>query len=154
MRITEILDLDQIIIPLMATERDSAIRELIEALGKKIAKPSEALNAVLEREKIMSTAVGKGVAIPHCKNISCPEFVIAMGVAHTGLPFKAPDEEAVQLIFLLVGPENNPGMHIKYLSRISKLVNDDSIRAELKKSTNAAEALKLIQQYESAVVNA
>ncbi len=154
MRITEILENEQVIIPLKATGRDSAIEELINAMSKKIAKPKQAYEAVLEREKIMSTAVGKGVAIPHCKNDACPEFVIALGVSPQGLTFDAPDDRAVHLVFLLVGPENNPGMHIKYLSRISKLVNDAAIRGQLEQCKDAAGALELIRQYESAVTNA
>jgi len=152
MRITEILETGQIIIPLNSNSRDAAIEQLIDTM--KLSKQKIVFNAVLEREEIMSTGIGKGVAIPHCKNDACPDFKISLGIAAHGIDFHAPDNQAVRLIFLLVGPENNPGMHIKYLSRISKLVNNEDIRKALIECSNAEAALDLIRQYENASLGA
>ena len=65
--------------------------------------------AVLEREKVMTTGIGNGIAIPHCKNNACPQFVIALGITQKGIDFQAVDGKPVNLVFLLLGPLSEPG---------------------------------------------
>ena len=100
MRLTDILTTDQIILPLTAADRDGAIKELIDLLSKKetISDPEQAFEAVLEREKIMTTGVGNGIAIPHCKHGSCPNFSVVMGIHSKGIPFESVDKKDVKII--------------------------------------------------------
>ncbi len=150
MRLTDILTTDQIILPLSAADRDGAIKELIGLLAKKgtISNADQAFEAVLEREKIMTTGVGNGIAIPHCKHGSCPNFSVVMGIHSKGIPFESVDKKDVKIIFLLVGPENNPGLHIKLLSRISRLMSNEELRQSILKSKDADSIWELIQQEE------
>ena len=80
----------------------------------------ELLRAVREREAVLSTGIGNGVAIPHGKSSVIPELRMAAGTAEPPVDFDALDGQPVQLLFLLVGPESAAGPHIKALSRIAR----------------------------------
>jgi mannitol/fructose-specific phosphotransferase system IIA component (Ntr-type) len=149
MRLTDILTENHIKINFDSSSRDGIVRELIDILGEEITDPNEAYNAVLEREKIMTTGVGNGIAIPHCKHSSCPSFLSALGIHAKGLDFEAIDKKKVKIVFLLVGPENNPGLHIKLLSRISRLMSNEDLREQLINASSSKEALELIEEEEN-----
>jgi len=136
MRLTDILQSEHIIMPLKSADRDGAIKELVDTLknNEQITDADKAFEAVLEREKLMTTGVGNGIAIPHCKDSSCPNFAVALGIATKGIKFESIDKKDVKIVFLLVGPENNPGMHIKLLSRISRLMSNEELRRSILKN--------------------
>lgn len=151
MRLTDILLADHIKLKPESCTRDEAIRELIELLAAKdlITDVEQAYTAVLEREKLMTTGVGNGIAIPHCKDKSCPNFAVALGVYSKGIKFDSIDKKDVKIVFLLVGPENNPGMHIKLLSRISRLMSNEELRQGILKSKDAQKVQELIDDEEN-----
>jgi len=149
MRLTEILTKEFIIIPLKSSSRDAAIKELIDINASRVDDADKAYNAVLAREKIMTTGVGNGIAIPHCKDESCPNFTIVLGITTTGIDFSSVDSKDVTLIFLLLGPENNTVIHIKLLSRISRLMSMEEVRSKLMLCGNSQEAFTLLKQAET-----
>jgi mannitol/fructose-specific phosphotransferase system IIA component (Ntr-type) len=114
-----------------------------------IADPELAYSAVLDREKIMTTGVGNGIAIPHCKHHSCPNFAVALGLHNKGVNFEAIDKKNVKIIFLLVGPENNPGLHIKLLSRISRLMSNEDLREQMLECKTSDDLIKVIKEEEN-----
>lgn len=144
MLLTDLLSAGQIKIPVISSDRDEAILELLTLIGGKTDDPLRAYKAVLEREKIMTTGVGNAIAIPHCKDASCPEFIAAMGISSHGLDFKAIDNLNVHIIFLLLGPADEPNKHIKLLSRISRLMSNAPFREKLLKCSKADEAYFLL----------
>jgi len=148
MRLCDVLKKEHIQIPVQANERDLAIKELIALMSEKVNDFDQAYNAVLEREKIMTTGVGNAIAIPHCKHQSCPDFTVALGICTEEIDFFSIDNKKVKLIFVLLGPENNPGIHIKLLSRISRLMSNKEIREQLISCTSADQAFQLIQEEE------
>ena len=151
MRLTDVLHKDLIKIPLEGKDRDEIIKELIKVLiGKNsITNEKSIFQAVIEREKIMTTGVGNGIAIPHCKHQDSPDFAVSLGIIPDGLDFESIDKKPVKIVFLLVGPENNPGLHIKLLSRISRLMSNEELRQQLIESNNAEEALNFIEEEEN-----
>jgi len=151
MRLTDILLTEHIILPLKAGKRDDAIKELIAMLAEKdlISDVDQAYAAVLEREKLMTTGVGNGIGIPHCKDKSCPNFAVALGIQPKGIKFESIDKKDVKVVFLLVGPENNPGMHIKLLSRISRLMSNEELRQSILKSKDIQKIHDLIDDEEN-----
>ena len=151
MRLTDVLHKDLIKIPLSGKDRDASIKELIKVLlGKKsITNEKSIFQAVIDREKIMTTGVGNGIAIPHCKHQDSPDFAVALGINPEGLDFESIDKKPVKIVFLLVGPENNPGLHIKLLSRISRLMSNEELRQQLIESNDAEEALNFIEEEEN-----
>jgi len=151
MRLTDVLKPEYIKIPLKSKDRDGSIEQLIEVLNEQeiITSKQPVYNAVLEREKLMTTGVGNGIAIPHCKHKDSPEFAVCLGVHPKGIDFKAIDKKPVKIVFLLVGPEHNPGLHIKLLSRISRLMSNEELRNQLQACDSTEKAFELIQEEEN-----
>lgn len=152
MLLTELLTPDRIKIPLTADNKDDLLRELVEIVGddRVVRDREEVLRAVRERESVLSTGIGNGVAIPHGKSGSVGELALAAGVTQHPLDFEALDGHPVRLFFLLVGPESAAGQHVKALSRISRLLRRDSFRTRLVSATSAEEFYEIIQEAEAA----
>jgi len=152
MRLADLLSEEVIKIPLEHTQKEKVIEELIDLLvaAGKVKNKSAVLKAVMEREKVMSTGVGDGVAIPHGKAEGVEDVVAAFGVAKQDIDFQSIDEKPVRLVFLLVAPPNATGPHLKALSRVSRLLNKKEFREQLLRAKSAEEVLNLIQEEEKA----
>ncbi|WP_020402279.1 PTS sugar transporter subunit IIA [Gracilimonas tropica] len=127
------------------------IDALVDALKEKMETQEqleEVRKAVFERESIMSTGVGKGLAIPHAKTAAVDENLAAFALLKEPLDFDSIDGEPVRLVFLLVGPESNNSQHIKLLSRISRLMNSGSFREKILDCTTTEEILTAFQNEE------
>lgn len=148
MKIMDFLNADAITVDLQATDKKSAIVELVEVLKstKKIKKTDEIIEVVLEREKLGSTGIGQGVAIPHGKTDVLQEQVGALGISRKGIEFNSLDGEPVHIVFLLVGPVEVAGQHLKALSRISRLFKDKFLRQAIRDAKTKEEIVKIIQQ--------
>ena len=96
----------------------------------------------------MTTGVGNGVAIPHCKHKDSRNFAIALGVHPKGIDFDSIDHEPARIIFLLVGPEDQPGTHIKLLSRISRIISKDEVREKVLACKTPTELFDLLNEEE------
>ena len=102
--------------------------------------------AVMQREHVMSTGVGKGLALPHAKTDAVEETVAAFAVSDDPIEFGAIDNEPVHMLFLLVGTEEARSAHIKILSRISRLMNREALRNELLDASSADDVLRLFEE--------
>lgn len=152
MLLTDLLTPDRIRIPLQASTKEELLRELVGIVTGPDRKEDqeEVLRAVREREAVLSTGIGHGVAIPHGKSPAVAELRMAAGTAAAPVEFDALDGQPVALFFLLVGPETAAGPHIKALSRISRLVRNDDVRSRLIAARNADEFLTALHQAEAA----
>jgi PTS system nitrogen regulatory IIA component len=148
MKIMDFLSQDAIIVDLKATDKKSAIVELAEVLKntKKIKNSDDIINIVLERERLGSTGIGQGVALPHGKTDLLQEQIGVLGISHKGIEFNSLDGEPVHIIFLLLGPVEVAGQHLKALSRISRLFKGKFLRQAIKEAKTTQEVVKLIQQ--------
>ncbi|OEG71177.1 hypothetical protein ATZ36_16080 [Candidatus Endomicrobiellum trichonymphae] len=148
MKIMDFLSKDAIIADLKSADKKPAIIELVETLKntKKLKKTDEITSVILEREKLGSTGIGQGVAIPHGKTDILHEQVGVLGISHKGIEFNSLDGEAVHIIFLLVGPVEMAGQHLKALSKISRLFKDKFLRQAIRDAAAAEEIVKIIQQ--------
>lgn len=151
MLLTDLLSVDRIKIPLQSRSKDEILRELVQVIRDEdaITDPDEVLRAVREREAVLSTGIGHGVAIPHGKSPVVPNLVMAAGCTAEPIDFDALDGQPVRLFFLLVGPETAAGPHIKALSRISRLVRRDDARERLLQSKSAEEFFRALQEVEA-----
>lgn len=133
MNLFTLLDEQTVIPNLEVKNKEQVINALIDTLSTKIDADSLELvrDSVFERESVMSTGVGKGLAIPHCKTKGVKENLAAFARLSTPLDYDSIDEEPVGLIFLLISPEERNSLHIKLLSRISRLMNSDSFRNKI-----------------------
>jgi mannitol/fructose-specific phosphotransferase system IIA component (Ntr-type) len=136
--LTELLSPARVVVPLPADDRQTAIAALTRRLAELAgAQYQEVLGAVLERESVLSTGIGFGVAIPHARSAAVRELIMVAGVTPRPVPFDAIDGEPVRLLFLIVGPEASAGSHVKILSRIARLVRRESVRQQLFEAVDA-----------------
>ncbi len=150
MQLTELLSLEGIKIPLVSSTKEEILGELVGVVGRNasVRDPDEVLRAVREREEVLSTGIGNGVAIPHGKTGSVGERALGAGVSPKGVDFEALDGKPVSLFFLLVGPETAAGQHVKALSRISRLLRRDTFRVRLMEATTPQEFYSIIAEAE------
>ncbi|HYF39952.1 MAG TPA: PTS sugar transporter subunit IIA [Gemmatimonadales bacterium] len=138
MLLTELLTPERVVVPLAARDKAGIIAELTHHLVDHAGGAyQEVLGAVEEREAVLSTGIGFGVAIPHARSSAVRELSVVCGVSPVPVPYDSIDSEPVRLFFLIVGPEASAGQHIKVLSRIARLVRRDSLRERLCHAKNA-----------------
>jgi fructose-specific phosphotransferase system IIA component len=150
MQISSILEEEFIAIRLPASTKEEALNQMINMLSAspKVRDLEKVRTAVLERERLMSTGVGHGFAIPHGKTDALDDILAAFAVTAAPIDFQALDNQPVQLIFLLVGKETHVGTHLKLLSRISRLMNNEDFRNQLLTATSTGEVLELFNEEE------
>ena len=150
MKVSELLKKEFIIPELNGETKEEVINELIDLFKNdpRVEDIEKVRSAVLDREKIMSTGVGKGFAIPHGKTSAIKEIVGAFGKIKHGIDYQSLDGNPVQLVFLLVGKDTLISTHIKLLSRISRLMNKDDFRHRLTEANSADEIVKLFSDEE------
>jgi len=151
MKISDFLSKDAIIPELKSIDKFEAIDELIGLFSSdsRVEDIEDVRKNVFEREKIMSTGVGKGFAVPHGKSDSIKEIIVAFGKSIQGIDFDALDEQPVNLIFLIVGRNDMISAHIKLLSRISKMMNKDDFRNRLLSASDAEEIYNIFVEEET-----
>lgn len=133
MNLFTLLDEKNVIPGLEATNKKQVINALVDKLSLRVDEETlkSIREGVFERESVMSTGVGKGLAIPHCKTSAVAENYAVFAKLNTPLEFDSIDGEPVEIIFLLVGPDSKHSHHIKLLSRISRLMNSASFREKI-----------------------
>jgi PTS system nitrogen regulatory IIA component len=133
MTIGEVLEESCVIDKLQGTTKKDVLVELIDALKKTglVKNEQEVMSVILEREKLGSTGIGDGVAIPHGKLKGIPNIICVFGRSLQGVDFDSVDQKPAHIFFLLLAPENSASLHLKMLSRISKLLRDPSFRKRL-----------------------
>lgn len=137
-QLTDLLHPDRVRVPLSAADKSGVLRELTALLAERSgAGAEEVLLAVEEREAVLSTGIGLGVAVPHGKSPAVQRLEMVCGASRAGIEFDALDGEACRLFFCLVGPESAAGDHVKALSRIARVVRRDEVRAQLLAAPNA-----------------
>lgn len=151
MRITEFLRLEAVIPQLAARTKAEVLTELSTGLAKVTQVVSmERIHDVLsEREKVGSTGMEKGVAIPHGRLTELPSLVACFGVSKAGVDFEARDNRPSHFFFALVAPENSAGVHLKALSKVSRLFRSDSMREAILAARTSDEIYALITQEDS-----
>ncbi|NOS84362.1 MAG: PTS sugar transporter subunit IIA [Ignavibacteria bacterium] len=150
MKISDILSTDVIAVNLDTADKEDAIKKVIDLAAKsgKILDVEKVSGTIYEREKLVSTGVGKGFAIPHGKTDSISDVVAAFAITKEPIDFDSIDGEPVRYIFLLIGKENLLNTHIKLLSRISRLMNKDEFRERLLDAASPEEVLAIFKEEE------
>jgi len=147
MHIHELLSNDTVAIDLSASSRDDAISQMVDMLADHPAiSDLETLRmAVLDRERTVSTGVGKGIALPHAKSSSVVATAAVFATMKEPIEFGSLDGLPVSLIFLLVGNSESKSEHIRILSRISRLLNQDELRNSMLTSRSGTELLNRLK---------
>ena len=133
MRLSEILKPECIIPDLKAHDKKGALEELAQVITE--CEPSLSkgalLQVLLERERLGSTGIGDGIALPHGKLKQLDHLCVSFGRSMGGLDFDSIDEKPVYVFFLLLAPENSAGVHLKALAKISRMLKDGDFRRRL-----------------------
>jgi fructose-specific phosphotransferase system IIA component len=151
MKISDILTENMVILGLGGDSKEEIIDSMIDVVSTspKVTDKEKVREAILEREKIMSTGVGNGFAIPHGKTDAVSDIVAAFAVTAKPIDYHSLDEKPVRLVFLLVGKDNMVGPHIKLLSRISRLMNKEEFRRRLLELKSSKEILDVFRAEEA-----
>ncbi|MGF1670748.1 MAG: PTS sugar transporter subunit IIA [Balneolaceae bacterium] len=141
MNIHTLLDESTILADLKVKNKTDLLNELIDLLESDVdhQQLEEIRKAVFEREQIMSTGVGKGLAIPHGKAKNIDKTLAGFALLNNPVDYESIDDEPVKMVFLLVGPDKKSSIHIKLLSRISRLMNSSEFRNKLLACKSPAE---------------
>lgn len=144
-KITSILDPSCIRLNLAVDDKDDCLRKVVDlvvATGK--VNDGARLHAVIaDRERLMSTGIGNGVALPHGKTDSIEHSLVAVATLATPIDFDSLDDKPVSIIILLVGPDSNVGVHLRLLSRISRMVGSEQFRSSLLSAKSSEDVLAL-----------
>ena len=144
MKITDILSKDSVIADLTSDSKKNLLEELATLASKETDLDSRViLEALVERERLGSTGVGRGVALPHTRLLGLEKIFCAF-VRTNPVDFEAVDGKLVDLVFLLLVPEESGADHLKALSCLSKLLRDETVTAALRKASNVDEIYQII----------
>lgn len=133
-----------------AATRDEAIDALINLLDRSGKLPDRAVfrNAIFHREKIASTGIGVGVAVPHAKCKDFPSFFIAIGIQRKqGVDWNALDTAPVRIIFMIGGPEDKQSEYLQILSQLTSAIKSVDLRKSLLKAQTAEQVLRLFSDF-------
>jgi mannitol/fructose-specific phosphotransferase system IIA component (Ntr-type) len=135
---------------LSAVDKESAIREMVLALleaGEVAADQADSIvKAIMKREALGSTGIGRGVAVPHTKHPSVDRLMGTVAVSKMGVDFASLDGEVVHLFFLLISPPDRPGDHLRALENISRQLRNDTFCRFLKQANTAEDILQLLDE--------
>jgi PTS system nitrogen regulatory IIA component len=148
MRLSDILEEKNVIPDLKAKDKRGVLEELVDTIVRNDPSldKSSLVKVLLERERLGSTGIGDGVAIPHGKFHGIKTPIVSFGRSLKGLDFETMDGEPAFLFFLLVAPENSASIHLKALAKIAKILKSSSFREALIKVPTTEELYRAIIQ--------
>ena len=139
MRMSDFVVKEAISPDLAATTKEGVVREMVENLRAagyfKGSEPEDILKAILKRELLGSTGIGRGVAIPHTKHNSVDRLIGTVAVSRAGVAFESLDGEPVHVFVLLISPQDRPGDHLRALENVSRCLRDDGFVRSLRQAT-------------------
>lgn len=150
MKFSDFVQTEAIRASVTAQDKPDVIRELVEGLAASgainAADQEGIIAAILKREELGSTGIGRGVAVPHTKHPSATKLVGTVGVSHEGVDFNSLDGDKVHLFFLLVSPPDRPADHLRALENISRQLRDDTFCRFLKQAQTVQDIRQLLDE--------
>lgn len=132
-----------------ASTREEALELMIHHLHQqgKIEDEKQFYQAIIDREKIVSTGIGMGVAIPHAKLTTCDDFFISIGISKQGIEWKALDGAPVRLIFMIGGPDDKQTEYLQILSKLTHIIKDEQKRKKLLTLNSSIDIMEIFKAY-------
>ena len=147
MNINDMLSADSFLLNFDGTSKKQVLNELTKLAEKKLKiNPRNLLENLTKREKLGSTAVGNGVAIPHANLEHIVKCYVFVSTLSTGLDFNATDDQPVDIVFLLIAPDKNGSEHLQALALISRLLRNKELTTKLRGCKSTESALAVISQ--------
>ncbi|MBU2643197.1 PTS sugar transporter subunit IIA [bacterium] len=150
MKLSDYLDESGILLDITGDSKTDILSKLVEILTHSITTLNgpQIVKTLEDRERLKTTGIGSGIAIPHCKSAEVDRVHVVIGISRAGVEFDSLDQKPAHFFFLLVAPENAGSEHLKVSAKIVRLVRDDKIRADLLELNTSKEVLEYIQQKE------
>jgi PTS system fructose-specific IIA component/PTS system nitrogen regulatory IIA component len=153
MRMSDFVVKEAIDPDLTATTKEGVIREMVEHLRGagyfKGSEPEDIVKAILKRELLGSTGIGRGVAIPHTKHNSVDRLIGTVAVSRAGVTFESLDGEPVHVFVLLISPQDRPGDHLRALENVSRCLRDDGFVRSLRQATTREAIWAMLDEQEN-----
>lgn len=136
------------IVTLKADTKDNALKTLVKVLAKtkQVNSEKELAKAISDRERILSTGIGYGIAIPHAKIPSVSDFVAALGICKDGIPFESLDGRPVNLIVMIAGPEGQNEDYLRILARFTAILKSEETRTRIIEAKKPEQVLDILQE--------
>lgn len=146
MKILDMLRLESINPDLKAKDKTGILEEMATTMAKAAKLPArDLLRALMDREQLGSTGIGDGIGIPHGKVKGLSSMVIGFGLSRRGVDFDSIDGRPTHLFFTLITPDQSTGLHLKLLSRISRILKNDGFKSRLMRAVHAEDIYSIIQ---------
>ena len=155
MKFADFIVSDAVKAEISATDKQGVIREMLQSIldaggiGKEDYE--SIVKAIIKREELGSTGIGRGIAVPHTKHPSVQRLVGCVAVSSDGIDFEALDCEKVQLFFLLISPPDSPGDHLRALEHITRQLKDETFCRFLKQSKTKEDVLSLLEEADNSM---
>jgi len=148
MQISDYVHPDLIALGLEVEDKEDLLRQLVQRLVQhgRVDESSTLMDELLKRERVMSTGIGGGIAIPHALLNDVGDLVVVFGRTAGPTDFQALDGNPVDLVFMLVGPKGAANLYVKLLARISRLLQNDAFKTGLRKAKSVADALDVLKR--------
>ena len=150
MKLCDALAIDRIELSLTSSDRDGAIRELIEMIGRSVQLPDPGalIGLILEQEAVKTSGVDQHVAIPHARSDDIEGVVAALGISGRGIDFRSLDGQPVHLIFLILSSETSMPAYMSVLSRTARIFEGEEIRRQVLGAASPDEIMEIIRTQE------
>ncbi len=150
MLISDYLDPSCIRVGVKGDTKEEVLKELVELQFE--AHPEidrgETMDSLYEREKLLSTGIGEGIAIPHARIESCSEILVSFGLLETGVEFNSLDRKPVRLVLLILFPKEKVNLQLRFLARVSRVLHNSDLLEKLYDCTGSEEIIEVFKQYE------
>ena len=148
MHIADYADTNFVALDLEVENKEELLGRMVDLLvqDKRIPEPDVLMGELLKRERVMSTGIGGGIAIPHALLRDVEDLLILFGRTRTPLDFQALDGKPVDLVFMLVGPKGAANLYVKLLARISRLLQSAEFKVNLRKCKTPQEVLEVLKR--------
>ncbi len=149
MKILDVLIKEAVLVDLKSVDKKGVLEELSTPLtGITQTNRNDLVKILMDRERLGSTGIGGGIAIPHGKMKGLETLILGFGLSRKGVNFESMDNRPSHIFFLLLTPENSTGVHLKLLARISKLLKDETVKERLFHASTPEEVLDIIQDHD------
>jgi mannitol/fructose-specific phosphotransferase system IIA component (Ntr-type) len=146
-KLQRLINVDHVYLGLDAENAETALEAVAERVGREVSVPaSRIVRALLDRERMGSTSVGDGFAIPHCKLNGLNTIFIALARLDDAIDFKAPDGRGIEFIFVVLSPPDQPAAHLQVLSQIARVLKRTELRRSLLKASSPEAVVEAIQE--------
>lgn len=146
MKLMDFVSPSTVLPDLEGSDKEDLLRRMVEKLHEagKIDHPERLLGSLMDRERIMTTGIGRGIAVPHAVSAEVGEQIIALARVPGGIDFDSLDRAPVYFVFLLVGKPDSSDRHLKTLARISRLIQHSDFIETIKQSETTEDILRVL----------